>query len=260
MRYVTQLLTGPMTNLPAVQTPRIPVTTRYHGVDVTEDYQWLEDASSPETVAWTQAQQELTREYFESLPWRDCAAGARRAAAQGRTHVVHEPGLGREHLLRVEGSDTAAAALPGGLHRPGRHPDRAHRRRSGSNRPVGRDHDRLVRPVPGRRPSRGLAVGARDRGRDVAHLRRREWQGRRRTHPPRPPHGRLDGLARGRVRVLVHPHRRSRRVPAAGVVPRPRRSSRPAGLSGRRGRRAHRGERLVHVPRRPLADGQGAER
>ena len=44
MRYVTQLLTGPMTNLPAVQTPRIPVTTRYHGVDVTEDYQWLEDA------------------------------------------------------------------------------------------------------------------------------------------------------------------------------------------------------------------------
>ena len=71
MRYVTRLLTGPMTNLPAVQTPRIPVTTRYHGVDVTEDYQWLEDASSPETVAWTQAQQELTREYFESLPWRD---------------------------------------------------------------------------------------------------------------------------------------------------------------------------------------------
>jgi prolyl oligopeptidase len=60
-----------MTHLPAVQTPRIPVTTRYHGVDVTEDYQWLEDASSPETVAWTQAQQNLTREYFESLPWRD---------------------------------------------------------------------------------------------------------------------------------------------------------------------------------------------
>ena len=60
-----------MTTLPAVETPRIPVTTSYHGVDVTEDYQWLEDASSPETVAWTQAQQELTRAYFESLPWRD---------------------------------------------------------------------------------------------------------------------------------------------------------------------------------------------
>ena len=30
-------------------------------------------------------------------------------------------------------------------------------------------------------------------------------------------------------------------------------------FSGWRGRRAHRGERPVHVPRRPLADGQGAE-
>ena len=55
MRYVTQLLTDLMTDLPAVQTPRIPVTTRYHGVDVTEDYRWLEDAWSSETVAWTRA-------------------------------------------------------------------------------------------------------------------------------------------------------------------------------------------------------------
>jgi prolyl oligopeptidase len=60
-----------MSSLPVVETPQIPVTTRYHGVDVTEDYQWLEDASSPETVAWTREQRDLTRAYFESLPWRD---------------------------------------------------------------------------------------------------------------------------------------------------------------------------------------------
>jgi prolyl oligopeptidase len=60
-----------MTTLPAVETPRIPVTTSYHGVDVTEDYQWLEDASSAETIAWTKAQQELTQAYFDSLPWRE---------------------------------------------------------------------------------------------------------------------------------------------------------------------------------------------
>jgi prolyl oligopeptidase len=60
-----------MGTLPAVETPRIPVTSSYHGLDVTEDYRWLEDDSSRETLAWTQAQRELTRAYFESLPWRD---------------------------------------------------------------------------------------------------------------------------------------------------------------------------------------------
>src|SRR3954471_21372341 len=59
-----------MTMRPAVETPRIPVTTQYHGVDVTEDYRWLEDGASDDTIAWTRAQQELTRAYYDSLPWR----------------------------------------------------------------------------------------------------------------------------------------------------------------------------------------------
>jgi prolyl oligopeptidase len=60
-----------MTTLPTVETPRIPVTTSYHGVDVTEEYRWLEDASSDDTIAWTQAQQHLTDTYYGSLPWRE---------------------------------------------------------------------------------------------------------------------------------------------------------------------------------------------
>jgi prolyl oligopeptidase len=59
-----------MVTLPVVDTPRIPVTSSYHGVEVTEDYRWLEDASSAETIAWTKAQQQLTRDYFDGLPWR----------------------------------------------------------------------------------------------------------------------------------------------------------------------------------------------
>ncbi len=47
------------------------MTSTYHGFDVVEDYQWLEDASSEETVAWTTAQQARTREYFDGIPWRD---------------------------------------------------------------------------------------------------------------------------------------------------------------------------------------------
>jgi prolyl oligopeptidase len=60
-----------MTELPLVQAARIPVTDTYHGVGVTEDYRWLEDASAEETIAWTKAQQQRTRAYFDGIPWRD---------------------------------------------------------------------------------------------------------------------------------------------------------------------------------------------
>jgi prolyl oligopeptidase len=60
-----------MTEPPLARTERIPVTDTYHGVDVTEDYRWLEDASSEETIAWTKAQQQRTRAYFGGIPWRD---------------------------------------------------------------------------------------------------------------------------------------------------------------------------------------------
>lgn len=63
--------TGRMNELPIVRAQRIPVTSTYHGVDVTEDYRWLEDASSAETIAWTKAQQHRTRAYFDRIPWRD---------------------------------------------------------------------------------------------------------------------------------------------------------------------------------------------
>jgi prolyl oligopeptidase len=60
-----------MTELPLVQAARIPVTDTYHGVDVTEDYRWLEDASSAQAIAWAKAQQQRTRAYFDGIPWRD---------------------------------------------------------------------------------------------------------------------------------------------------------------------------------------------
>ena len=53
--------------LPAIDTPRVPVTTTYHGEDVTEDYRWLEE-SSERTRAWTAAQDSRAREYLESMP------------------------------------------------------------------------------------------------------------------------------------------------------------------------------------------------
>src|SRR5229473_1428656 len=71
VRRVPRLLTDHMTELPLVRAARIPVTDTYHGVDVTENYRWLEDASSEETIAWTKAQQQRARAYFDGIPWRD---------------------------------------------------------------------------------------------------------------------------------------------------------------------------------------------
>ncbi|HYW28589.1 MAG TPA: prolyl oligopeptidase family serine peptidase [Gaiellales bacterium] len=50
------------------ETPRTAVSTTYHGVTVTEDYRWLEDATSEQTTAWTAAQNAATSEFLESRP------------------------------------------------------------------------------------------------------------------------------------------------------------------------------------------------
>lgn len=54
-----------------IETTRVPVTTTYHGVDVTEDYRWLEDASSEDTRTWTKWQHERTMAYLTALPFYD---------------------------------------------------------------------------------------------------------------------------------------------------------------------------------------------
>ena len=60
-----------MVELPPVRAARIPVTDTYHGTDVTENFRWLEDASSEETIAWTKAQRQRSGAYFGEVPWRD---------------------------------------------------------------------------------------------------------------------------------------------------------------------------------------------
>lgn len=57
--------------LERIDTPRDPVTTTYDGVDVTEDYRWLEDGDSERTKVWTAAQNERTRDYLASVPDRE---------------------------------------------------------------------------------------------------------------------------------------------------------------------------------------------
>ena len=53
---------------PLPATPKHPVVDEYHGVKVTDNYQWLENGKSPQVVAWTQAENEHARAMLDDLP------------------------------------------------------------------------------------------------------------------------------------------------------------------------------------------------
>jgi prolyl oligopeptidase len=52
------------------QTPKKPVTDEYRGIKVQDDYQWLENDSDPAVKAWSDAQNQKTRDYIDKLPDR----------------------------------------------------------------------------------------------------------------------------------------------------------------------------------------------
>jgi prolyl oligopeptidase len=54
----------------APDTPKKPVTTEYHGVTVEDPYQWLEADDDSQVKAWSDAQNQQTRKYLDSLPDR----------------------------------------------------------------------------------------------------------------------------------------------------------------------------------------------
>src|SRR6056300_1283962 len=45
-------------------------TNSYHGVEVADPYQWLEDWSSEEVKAWSASQNEVARGFLDELPKR----------------------------------------------------------------------------------------------------------------------------------------------------------------------------------------------
>lgn len=75
-----------MADLTSIETTRQPVTTTYHDVEVTEEYRWLEDASSEDTKTWTKAQHERTVSYLTNLPdYRDIRRRAEEVIAAEST-------------------------------------------------------------------------------------------------------------------------------------------------------------------------------
>src|SRR5438876_4831597 len=53
---------------PALQTPKKPVSNDYQGTAVEDPYQWLEKDDEPDVKAWSNAQNQRTRQYLDRLP------------------------------------------------------------------------------------------------------------------------------------------------------------------------------------------------
>ncbi|MCC5940018.1 MAG: S9 family peptidase [Balneolaceae bacterium] len=71
-----QLNEQPVTNetatlKPYPETRKGDVVDTYFGTDVADPYRWLEDDLSDETAAWVRAQNEVTFDYLDQIPFRD---------------------------------------------------------------------------------------------------------------------------------------------------------------------------------------------
>jgi prolyl oligopeptidase len=93
-----------MAELPLVQAPRVPVTDTFHGVDVTDEYRWLEDVTADETVAWTSAQQNRTAAYFGAVGWRAAlrARVEQLLKFEKTAYLQLRPGGGRFFALKAQ--------------------------------------------------------------------------------------------------------------------------------------------------------------
>ncbi len=52
-------------------TKKIRHSDRYFGVDVKDDYQWMEDQQHPDLKDWIKAQNEVTQDYLSNIPYRE---------------------------------------------------------------------------------------------------------------------------------------------------------------------------------------------
>lgn len=95
---------------------KIPVTNTYHGVEVIDNYQWLENADDPRTQAFTEANNVFAREALDKIALRNILADKLRGLYSGATPeystfhcqdgavfaLKDDPNLDQKMLVRLE--------------------------------------------------------------------------------------------------------------------------------------------------------------
>jgi len=105
-------------------TPVHSVTDEYYGIQVTDDYQWLENWEDPAVKQWSAAENARTREYLDHLPARPAIEERLRQLANTRTLTYsnlqfragmlfakkHQPNLQQPVLVVMHSPDEPASA------------------------------------------------------------------------------------------------------------------------------------------------------
>ena len=58
-------------NLKYPETKKIAITDTIFGVEVIDNYRWLEDDRSKDTEAWVNSQNKVTFDYLSKIPFRE---------------------------------------------------------------------------------------------------------------------------------------------------------------------------------------------
>src|SRR5207245_3168286 len=104
------LITGLAADLPTVTSRKEPVTNKYDSITITDNYQWLENAQSPEVRDWMRLENARTRAYFSLLPYRD-------GIAQQLTQIYSDASASFGSLIERKGKIFALRFKP-----PAQHP------------------------------------------------------------------------------------------------------------------------------------------
>ncbi len=58
-------------NIDYPKTKKVPYVENYHGINVVDNYHWLEDSSKKEVIKWALSQGELTQDILDGLPQKE---------------------------------------------------------------------------------------------------------------------------------------------------------------------------------------------
>ena len=102
-----------LADLPAPPaTPKKRATDTYHGVQVADDYQWLEKTEDKEVRKWVDAQNLRTRAYFNALPAHKAVQRKLRSLANGSTSRFDSLHTARGTLFAVKDNLLVTLASP----------------------------------------------------------------------------------------------------------------------------------------------------
>lgn len=99
----------PASSNSAPATEKRPVVDNYHGVDVVDNYRWLENGESEEVKAWTKAQNAHTNEKLHSIPERQQVVERLTELFSGKSAESPYKVGGREFVYKREPGQNQAA-------------------------------------------------------------------------------------------------------------------------------------------------------